>query len=379
MSPEPRSRIKNPNMTRHTCPQKYMSPDSRNAHNKNKHPRGLLRRMSLGIGAILVPVAIAAGLWFLAATGASNALQTWIDEERAAGRTWECPDKSISGFPFRIELRCNSPSLALQGPGAFTGAIGAIAASMTLYAPHKIKATLATPMVAETGTPAVSLSAAWVAANFAFNTEDSEREILTAAFDHPSIRLRTPDFPERTVELGSLTTAVERLRAEPGLSGAHKVLVRVEKMRSRDLDMITGNDAAASIELDAHISNFSSVAASGTAATLEVWRLSGGVVEIVSAVFRKDSLAVQASGTVGLDDAHRIRGSMDVETESMEAILQLLGLPISASDTITLLQRLAAPRGENRSPNKIRVSLRMEGGLVFVGPLPTGLRLFPLY
>src|SRR5262249_12521819 len=58
------------------------------------------------------------GVWFYAAGRAQDAITGWRAREAKSGRTYECASESISGYPFRIEVRCTKPRAELRGQGA---------------------------------------------------------------------------------------------------------------------------------------------------------------------------------------------------------------------------------------------------------------------
>jgi hypothetical protein len=67
-----------------------------------------------------VPLAVVAvlalgwtGFWFYASTRAQAELAAWSKREAAAGRELSCGSQELGGFPFRLELRCAAPQLAL--------------------------------------------------------------------------------------------------------------------------------------------------------------------------------------------------------------------------------------------------------------------------
>jgi hypothetical protein len=53
------------------------------------------------------------GFWFYASGRAQAELAAWNQREAAAGRELSCASQEFGGFPFRFELRCAAPQLAL--------------------------------------------------------------------------------------------------------------------------------------------------------------------------------------------------------------------------------------------------------------------------
>src|SRR5262245_49701352 len=55
------------------------------------------------------------GLWVYATTQAETTIAGWREREARVGRIHDCATQTISGFPFRIEVRCSDPVSELRG------------------------------------------------------------------------------------------------------------------------------------------------------------------------------------------------------------------------------------------------------------------------
>src|SRR4029078_5653639 len=73
--------------------------------------------------ALVVVAAIAwSGFWFYAASEAGVRADAWTAQEAKAGRVYQCGSRSVAGYPFRLEVRCDDASVSLgwQTPGGPT-------------------------------------------------------------------------------------------------------------------------------------------------------------------------------------------------------------------------------------------------------------------
>src|SRR5689334_16162613 len=74
---------------------------------------------------LLVLFGALAGFWAFASWRAGLEIDAWLDREARLGRTWTCPNRTIGGFPFRIEVTCDRPSFSGHAPGReLTGEVG---------------------------------------------------------------------------------------------------------------------------------------------------------------------------------------------------------------------------------------------------------------
>ena len=58
--------------------------------------------------------------WFYSASQVDSASDAWRAREAKSGRVYDCAKRSVAGFPFRLEVRCDVP-LPLQADGEDLG------------------------------------------------------------------------------------------------------------------------------------------------------------------------------------------------------------------------------------------------------------------
>ena len=64
--------------------------------------------------ALLVVAAAAwSGFWFYAASEVGVRADAWRAQEAKSGRVYDCGKRSVAGFPFRLEVRCDDASVSL--------------------------------------------------------------------------------------------------------------------------------------------------------------------------------------------------------------------------------------------------------------------------
>src|SRR5438045_9437518 len=63
---------------------------------------------------LLLVAAIAwSAFWFYAASEVGVRADAWRAQEAKSGRVYECAKRSVAGFPFRFEVRCDGASVTL--------------------------------------------------------------------------------------------------------------------------------------------------------------------------------------------------------------------------------------------------------------------------
>jgi len=109
--------------------------------------------------AVVVVLAAAwSALWFYAAARAEADLAAWREKERQAGRTQHCASQSIGGYPFRIEVRCDSAGLQLNGAPTLQLKLPTAVVAAQVYDPKLLIGEFTGPLeISEAGRPPAAI------------------------------------------------------------------------------------------------------------------------------------------------------------------------------------------------------------------------------
>ncbi|MET0445607.1 MAG: DUF2125 domain-containing protein, partial [Pseudorhodoplanes sp.] len=164
---------------------------------------------------ILVVVLAAAwsAFWFYAASKVDENVDVWRAREAAAGRQYDCANRSVSGFPFRLEVRCSGVSVALQAQTAtqnvtqvpITAKLGEILVVAQIYTPRLLIAEFKAPaLLSENGQPAMAVN--WSAARASITGLPGTPDSADLVFDDASVdriagAVQAPTVRAKHVEL----------------------------------------------------------------------------------------------------------------------------------------------------------------------------------
>src|SRR5258708_21308106 len=62
---------------------------------------------------VLIAAIAWSAFWFYAASEVEVKADAWRAQEAKAGRVYDCGKRSVAGYPFRFEVRCEDASVAL--------------------------------------------------------------------------------------------------------------------------------------------------------------------------------------------------------------------------------------------------------------------------
>ena len=62
---------------------------------------------------LLIAAVAWSAFWFYAASEAEVKADAWRAQEAKSGRVYDCAKRTVAGFPFRLEIRCDGASVSL--------------------------------------------------------------------------------------------------------------------------------------------------------------------------------------------------------------------------------------------------------------------------
>ena len=337
----------------------------------------------LPAGAFLVLCAGWSAFWYLAATSTEAALDDWFVQEKQIGRVWTCPDKSVGGFPFRIEIRCTGPKFSGRLAGmSGSGSVGDLLVAANLYNPALIVAEIASPLAFRSESGAVQVGLSWKLFRASHRSRNGAFEAGSLELDEANLRIEGAGV---TVVEGQATKFETHLRPNPDRDPAVAALdlaVRISGARAPILDSFTGEPAPLDGVILTTILRSDAIMGSNFGTAAERWRNMRGSIEVREVKAAKGDARIEASGQFDLDAAHRPHGSLALQASGLSPILQRYGVPVAGLAIGDLLGGLLGggrPPAEKSGPAALQLPLTLENGRVSIGPVRLPLVLRPLY
>jgi hypothetical protein len=117
------------------------------------------------VGLVVVLALLWIGYWFAAHYAAEKAIARLVAPHGQAEIT--CGTTDISGFPLRLDVRCDSPAYA-EGT-AVNASIGTVHASAPLYRPGSVAADIDGPLLVNAPGNGIGLTVTWTSAKATAN------------------------------------------------------------------------------------------------------------------------------------------------------------------------------------------------------------------
>jgi hypothetical protein len=306
------------------------------------------------------------GGWFYAARRADGVITAWLAREAADGRTYDCGERTLGGYPFRIEVRCREPSATLRfddGP-VVVKARDLIAVSQ-VYQPDLVIAEVTGPL-SVAGPAGEQYAADWRLLQLSARGRPDAPERVSIVVDAPKV-----DGPAAR-PVGRAQRLEVHLRKSPDTADGAAFDLALRASGATLADVPSLGEKPLDAEALAVLKGPADLSAKPLRTRLRAWQAAGGRLELKSArLAQADSLAV-ATGAVGLTPEGRLDGGINVTLAGLDRLATaLLGEGNAGRSSAGLLAGLALlGRTELEGRRAIAVPLRFRDGRVFFGPIP---------
>lgn len=360
------------------------------------------RRWPLILAALIPVVAVLWGAgWYYAAGRAEAAIEGWRQREARSGRIHTCGSQSVSGFPFRFEMRCIDPGIELKSaerPLAIKAKDLIITAR--LWQPTLLNSEIVGPLtIAAPGQPAL-ITAHWRHGQTQVRGLPTSPERVTVAFDDPIVDRTEDGQAQRIFTAARLEIDGRMLEGSVTSNPVIEVVLKLAAAIAPTLHPLTGT--ATDADITAVLRGLKNFAPKPWPERFREIQASGGRIEIAKARVKQGDTLAQADGALGLSPQGRPDGQLRLTVANLINLLPALGLdgrgPQGTSrpvdNTANRLDRIAPGLGnvarqnagsalvaglnfigkpaEIEGQRAIMLPLRFSDGAVSLGPIPLG-------
>ncbi len=330
----------------------------------------------LPLGMLVLVVAGWSVFWSVAKGMVGKGIDKAIAEAAQRGDAWNCANRSISGYPFRLEVRCSDVTLARTSTaGIVSLSTGPLVAIGQPHTPSHVIVQADGPLRAELA-DGRKVEARWELAEASQRLQGGQLERLSLDVKQPVMTIGGVGGTT-TLSSAALEGHVRRNAARPAAEMAHDLFVRVRQLASGDLDALFGDANPSDVDVQILGSRLDLLDHGITATTLEAWRLAGGKLDLTRLALKKGIKQIEARGELVLDEQRRISGRIEPSVANID---QFAGIRLrgGAMDLASALSGRAPPASTDGLKPLPAIDLR--GGRVSLGPIRLPLPpLQPLY
>jgi hypothetical protein len=353
------------------------------------------------VGALAV---LWSGAWFYIAARVPDAIAVGRAREAKAGRVYDCGNQTVSGFPFRIEVRCAAPSADLSdmAPPLELKAAEALFA-WQVYEPALVIGEFTGPLALGEPHKPPSFLARWRLAQASIRASLAGVERVSIVCEGPSFDRAdggvNPDvFKAQHLELHGRSVA-----GAPPDNPTVDLALRLVAASAPALHPILAEPLDADVTGVLH--GVAAIAPKPWPVVFKQWQARGGSLDISKARVQQGEVIAVGEGSLSLTPGGGLSGQMQVTVVELAKVLQELGINQivshgdigSAFDALDkMMPGLGAIARQNAGPGivaglgaigqsttlegkpAVTVPLRFDDGEVLLGPFRIG-RVPPLF
>lgn len=331
------------------------------------------RNSRVGIILILLISAYSA-LWIAVHVKIRSTILTWKSAELDAGRIWMCGKQSIGGFPLQIVLTCEKPTFEIFGAKPFRITTDLLQLETHVFSPTQINFLIHQNLSLQLPHQTANMSFEQLTGFMKWSHSSAwELQITGQKFVLFSGLVGLRDWTGST--LGSIVLRI----SDPGTVNttprALNVAADIRDARPAAQNVLTLNGGALDGKLLAQLTHWD-LAEKNALVRLERWRMEGGLLLINQADVLSNGSGIGLSGSFRLDDLRRIDGKGTVKFS--DGLILTNAVRSLSGGTLNL--GFGAPKTANTSrPRPLQAPITLSDGKVYVGPIDTKLRTYPLY
>jgi hypothetical protein len=281
---------------------------------------------------LLIAAAAWSAFWFYAASQVEASADAWRAQEAKSGRVYDCDRRSVAGFPFRLEVRCDRATVSLNSQTAgqvaaqapITAKLGEILIVAQVYDPKLLIAEFTAPATLSDRGGSLSMSVTWSKAR-------SSVVGLPAIPQRASIEF---DAPELDRVNGSVLTRLAQAkhlelhgRLAEGSARDHPVIetvLKIEGASVHEVHPLLAQPFDADVRM--MLSGLNDLSPKPWPERFRELQAAGGRVEIVQSRVAQGDLVAVAAGTLSLSARGRLDGELQMTVAGIEKVIPALGI-----------------------------------------------------
>jgi len=288
---------------------------------------------------LLIAAAAWSAFWFYSASKVDETADAWRAREARSGRVYDCARRSVAGYPFRLEVRCDGATVSLssQTAGAanqapITAKLGEILVVAQVYDPKLLIAEFTAPATISDNGQQTSMVANWRTARSSVVGLPGIPQRVSLVFDDPAIdrvngSQQTPLARAKHIELHA--------RLAEGTTSDHPVIETVLQIKGgsvQDVHPLLAEPFDADVRT--LLTGLKDFAPKPWPQRFREIQAAGGHVEIVQSRIQQGDMIAVASGTLGLSAQGRLDGELQMTVAGLEKVIPALGIEKMLDDGV---------------------------------------------
>jgi hypothetical protein len=290
--------------------------------------------------ALLLIAAIAwSAFWFYSASQVDVRADAWRAREAKSGRVYDCAKRTVGGFPFRLEVRCEDATVTLHAQTAdpaskapLTVKLGDILVVAQIYDPKLVIAEFTPPATIFDQNSQPAYAVGWglghaSVVGLPFTPQRASIEFNDATIDRVDQSMPVPLARAKHVELHG--------RIAAGSPTDHPDIESVLEIHQGSIQGLHPLLAEPfDVDVRGMVHGLKDFSAKPWPVRFRELQAAGGHIEIQRSRVQQGDVVAVAAGTLGLSPSGHIEGELQMTVAGLEKVIPALGIEKMLEDGV---------------------------------------------
>lgn len=270
--------------------------------------------------------------WFYAASQVDEKFDGWRTREAKSGRTYQCANRSVTGFPFRMEVNCDNPVVTLvsQTPEQAADRIKlkarlkSILVLAQIYDPTRIIAEFTGPAIVSSGSEPASFSANWALGRASVAGLPVMPQRVSFAFDNPAVDRIDSGAQSPLFRAAHLELHMRLLEGSAAENPAIEVALQLAAGSIQSLHPVLAEPFDADIR--AQLRGLKNLSPKPWPERFREIQAADGRLDFTQSRVQRGETVAVAAGSLGITPNGFLDGELKMTVSGIEKIVPLLGI-----------------------------------------------------
>ena len=289
---------------------------------------------------LLIAAAGWSAFWFYAASQVDVKADAWRAQEAKSGRVYDCASRTVAGYPFRLEVRCDGASVSLTSQTAGQAAtqapivakLGEILVVAQVYDPKLLIAEFTAPATLSDRGAQPSMSVNWRTARASVVGLPAVPQRASIVFDDAQIDRLNGTVPAPLAHAKHVELHGRLADGSPADHPVIETVLKIEAGSVQEVHPLLAQPFDADVR--AQLSGLKDFAPKPWPERFRELQASGGHVEIMQSRIAQGDLVAVAAGTLGLSANGRLDGELQMTVAGIEQVIAALGIEKMLDDGV---------------------------------------------
>jgi hypothetical protein len=281
---------------------------------------------------LLVAAAAWSAFWFYSAAKVDETADAWRAREARSGRVYDCARRSVGGYPFRLEVRCDGVNVSLTAQTAgqdpaqppIIAKLAQILVVAQVYDPKLLIAEFTAPATITSPGSTSSMIAKWSIGRSSIVGLPGVPQRVALVFDDPAIDRVNSSTQKPLARAKHIELHGRLLEGSPSDHPVIETALSISGGSIQEVHPLLMQPFDADIR--ATLSGLKDVSPKSWPQRLREIQAAGGNVEIVQSRIQQGDLVAVAAGKLSLDPQGLLDGELQMTVAGLEKVIPALGL-----------------------------------------------------